>query len=147
MFSPLGDALRRKLVCLFTIIVVLGATGNARAGLVGYWKLDEGSGTIASDSSGNGHDGTIEGDPQWVAGMYGQALDFDGTDDYVDIGLGAGDYFSTLNSGLTVAAWINRASSSTHDVIFGAGRNPVGTAAGDNNNGWKLSITNGDVLI
>jgi hypothetical protein len=136
----------RKLVCLFTFIVVLGAAGSARAGLVGYWKLDEGSGTMVSDSSGNGHDGTIEGDPQWVAGMYGQALDFDGTDDYVDIGLGAGDYFSTLNSGFTVAAWINRASSSTHDVIFGAGRNPVGTAAGDDNNGWKFSITNGDVI-
>jgi len=136
----------RKLVCLFTFIIVLGAADNSRAELVGYWRLDEGSGTMVSDSSGNGHDGTIEGDPAWVAGMYGQALDFDGAADYIDIGLGAGDYFSTLNSGLTVAAWINRASTGTYDIAFGAGRNPVGTAAGDDNNGWKFGIDSADVI-
>jgi hypothetical protein len=136
----------RKLICLLTFIVVLGTAGNAWAELVGYWRLDEGSGTIAYDSSGNGHDGTIEGDPQWVTGRSGQALQFNGTDDYIDIALGAGDYFATLNSGFTVAAWISRASTGTNDVIFGAGRNPVGTAAGDNNNGWKLSINSGDMI-
>jgi len=136
----------RKLICLLTFIVVLGTAGNASADLVGYWRLDDGSGTIAYDSSGNGHDGTLEGDPQWVAGMYGQALDFDGTDDYVDIGLGAGDYFTTLNSGFTVVGWINRASTGTYDIVFGAGRNPVGTTAGDDNNGWKFGIDSSDVI-
>jgi len=136
----------RKLICLLTFIIVLGMAGNAPADLVGYWRLDEGSGTTAYDSSGNGHDGIIEGDPQWIAGMNGQALQFDGTEDYIDIGLGAGDYFSTLNSGLTVAAWINRASTGTYDIAFGAGRNPVGTAAGDDNNGWKFGIDSGDVI-
>ena len=116
----------RKLICLFILIVVLGTAGNTWAELVGYWRLDEGSGTIAYDSSGNGNDGTIIGDPQWVAGKNGQALDFDGTEDYIDVGLGAGDYFATLNSGLSVAAWINRASTGTYDIAFGAGRNPVG---------------------
>jgi hypothetical protein len=136
----------RKLICLLTLIAVLGPVRNTSAELVGYWTLDEGSGTIVNDLSGNGHNGTIEGDPQWVAGKNGKALDFDGVDDYVDIGLGADNYFSTLNSGFTVAAWINRASTGTNDVIFGAGRNPVDTAAGDNNNGWKLSISSGDVI-
>ena len=28
-------------------------------GLVGWWKFDEGSGTVAYDSSGNGHDGNL----------------------------------------------------------------------------------------
>ncbi|OHB83000.1 MAG: hypothetical protein A2Z38_07955 [Planctomycetes bacterium RBG_19FT_COMBO_48_8] len=51
-----------------------------------------------------------------------------------------------MNSGLTVAAWINRASTGTYDIIFGAGRNPVGTAAGDDNNGWKFGIDSGDVI-
>jgi hypothetical protein len=138
--------MNRKLICLLTFILVLGTGGNAWAELVGYWRLDEGSGTIAYDSSGNGHDGTIEGNPQWVAGKNGQAMEFDGTEDYIDIGLGAGDYFSTLNSGLTVAAWISRASTGTYDIAFGAGRNPVGTAAGDDNNGWKFGIDSGDVI-
>ena len=136
----------RKSICLFTVILVLGTAGNAWAELVGYWRLDEASGTIAYDSSGNGHDGTIKGDPQWVAGRNGTALDFDGTEDYIDIGLGAGDYFATLNSGLTVAAWISREGTGTYDIVFGAGRNPVGTTAGDDNNGWKFGIDSGDVI-
>jgi len=35
----------RKLICLLSFIVVLGTAGNASADLVGYWRLDEGSGT------------------------------------------------------------------------------------------------------
>ena len=37
----------------------IAATPTA-TGLVGHWKLDETSGTLAADSSGNGHDGTHE---------------------------------------------------------------------------------------
>ena len=32
----------------------LGNGKNATDGLVGWWKFDEGSGTVAYDSSGNG---------------------------------------------------------------------------------------------
>lgn len=35
-------------------------------GLAGYWKLDDGGGVTAADSSGNGNDGTLVNDPQWV---------------------------------------------------------------------------------
>jgi len=41
-------------------------TGN-EPGLVGYWKLDEGNGTIANDSTQNNSDGTIYG-AQWISG-------------------------------------------------------------------------------
>ena len=36
------------------------------SGLVGYWPFDEGSGAIAHDRSGHGHDGTLENGPVWV---------------------------------------------------------------------------------
>jgi hypothetical protein len=49
-----------------------------------YWKFDEGSGNILEDSSGNDFDGTING-ATWTGGNSGYALDFDGTDDYVDL--------------------------------------------------------------
>lgn len=49
-----------------------GHTGG-ESGLVAYWKLDEGSGQIAGDSSGNGHHGRLGSsdqadsrDPQWT---------------------------------------------------------------------------------
>jgi len=49
-------------------------------GLLAYWNFDEGSGSIAHDSSGHDYDGTIYG-ATWTTG----ALDFDGVDDYVDL--------------------------------------------------------------
>ena len=54
--------------------------------LVGWWTFDEGSGTVAKDSSGYGNDGALNGNPQWVFGYLGGALEFDGADDYVDCG-------------------------------------------------------------
>jgi hypothetical protein len=56
---------------------------------VGWWKMDEGEGDKAYDSSGNGNTGTLTTmDPpnDWVAGKFGKALDFDGTNDYISAG-------------------------------------------------------------
>ena len=61
------------------------APQGAYAGLVGVWLLDEASGDVAVDSSGNGLDGQIVGDPQRVNGIFGGALQFDGIDDYVEV--------------------------------------------------------------
>jgi len=47
-------------------------------GLVGWWKLDEGSGYTAADSSGQDNNGVLEGKVSWAAGHAGSALDFDG---------------------------------------------------------------------
>jgi hypothetical protein len=43
--------------------------------LVAYWPLDEGSGTIAYDHSGNRQDGTLTNDAAWTAGHIGGAID------------------------------------------------------------------------
>jgi hypothetical protein len=50
-------------------------------GLVGWWKFDEGSGTVAYDSSGNGNDGNLTNGPTWTTGKIGGALSFDGVND------------------------------------------------------------------
>ncbi len=49
-----------------------------------YWNFDEGSGNILSDIIGK-NDGTIHG-ATWTSGKVGGALEFDGTDDYADMG-------------------------------------------------------------
>ena len=54
--------------------------------LVAWWKLDEGSGNNALDWSGHGNHGQLRGGPQWVSGYDGIALEFDGSDDYVNFG-------------------------------------------------------------
>jgi hypothetical protein len=54
-------------------------------GLEGYWSFDEGTGDTVFDATTNMYDGTIYG-AEWVEGVSGSALDFDGVDDFVDIG-------------------------------------------------------------
>ena len=74
----------KKLIYLISFVLVLGLvlTGVAKAAdpdLVGHWKFDEGSGTTAFDSSGNGNDGTLNGGAQWVEGQLGGAIQFNGS--------------------------------------------------------------------
>ncbi|MBN2133313.1 MAG: LamG domain-containing protein, partial [Sedimentisphaerales bacterium] len=95
----------KKLVCV-ALILCWGLVSASWADLVGHWKFDEGSGTVAADASGNGYDGTAEGDPQWVPGMIGGALEFDGDD-----AVNCGDILS-LTEGLSIACWVNPAGLS-----------------------------------
>jgi len=71
--------------------------------LVGWWKLDDGSGDTVADSSGNNLQGTIAGDPVWSDGVAGKAMKFDGDGDYVDLG---NDPSLNITNQITVAAWI-----------------------------------------
>ncbi|MBI2035148.1 MAG: LamG domain-containing protein, partial [Candidatus Liptonbacteria bacterium] len=81
-------------------------------GLVGYWNFDEESGTIVGDSSGNGNVGTWNGTGNhFTTGKVGGAGQFNGSDDYVDVGNGAS---LSVTAGLTIAAWIKTSSSSEH---------------------------------
>jgi len=71
--------------------------------LVGHWKFDETSGTSASDSSGSNNTGTLTNGPTWTTGKIGQALEFDGVDDYVRVGDGTLLQNMSLAS---ISAWI-----------------------------------------
>lgn len=72
------------------------------AGLLAYWPCDEGEGSIVGDASGNGNDGILNGDPQWVDGKVGGALKMDGGD-YVEVP-GAAD----INpESITLMTWVN----------------------------------------
>lgn len=78
--------------------------------LVGYWSLDGG---VAVDNSGNGNNGSITGSPTTVAGVSGSALQFDGTNDWIDLaGL-------TLNgvSSLSYSVWFCANSVQDGDII------------------------------
>ena len=55
------------------------------AGLVGYWRLDEGVGTTAFDYSGKGAHGTVVGGAEWVTGESGPELRLDGKTGYVSV--------------------------------------------------------------
>jgi hypothetical protein len=75
------------------------------SGLVGHWKLDETTGTIAADSSGNDCNGILFGGPVWQpdGGNLNGALQFDGVNDYVDCGNSS---ILNIQDQITLACWI-----------------------------------------
>ena len=74
---------------------------DAPPGLVSYWSFEEGSGTTANDSFDT-NPGTVSG-AVWTSGQVGDALSFDGVDDYVDCG---NDTSLSISTNMTVAAWV-----------------------------------------
>ena len=86
-------------------------------GLVGYWAFEETEGDTASDLSGNGHDGTLMGNPQRVDGYFGGGLEFDGDGDEVNV-----PFHEDLNQEtFTISAWANVAQGSAgHRAVLSA---------------------------
>jgi hypothetical protein len=84
---------------------ILSLSGNGTListdNLFGWWKLDEISGNVVVDSSSAGYQGAATGfasDNIGVNGKINQSIDFDGTNDYVNMGdvndVGANEDFS-----------------------------------------------------
>jgi hypothetical protein len=96
------------------VLIMNNATATVNtSNLVGYWRFEEGTGTDVSDSSGYGNDGTVSG-AAWTSGRFGNALEFDGSNDYVDV------HHDTLwdlkaTDDITVNAWIKLASDTSGD--------------------------------
>ena len=79
-----------------------------------YYTMEEGSGTTMADQSGMGHDGSLINmdDSNWVEGVYGSGLTFDGDEDYADLGT---DIAQSYDDMLTVGGWIQMVETSNVD--------------------------------
>ena len=86
-----------------TVISVLGSSTD---GLIDWWKFDQTSGTSAFDSVGS-DPGTLLGfnstnTPTWAAGRIGNALAFNGTNEYVNLDSSR----LSLSNNFSISAWI-----------------------------------------
>jgi hypothetical protein len=125
-----------------------------RAKAVGYWKLDDCTGTTVNDSSGNSNTGTITAGAggntsagscssgtsteMWndgTTGKFNSSLGFDGSDDTVNAGSGTSLDALTNKS---VTAWINAASfgENSYGRIVDKGTDPSSSS------GWGLFVCN-----
>ncbi len=115
-------------------------------GLVGYWPMDEGTGTVAYDASGNGNTGSWNGTQAGISGYYSPgkvgpwAGYFDGTNNYVS---SSNQTFSDF----TVCAWVNTAnkgSGAQHYQLMEIISSEVPGLAND----WGFGINNsGDLAF
>jgi len=93
---------------------VITPTDPGTENLVLAWNLDEGNGSVAADSSGNGNDGTLV-DATWGAGKSGSALVFDTTLGYVESAYPG----VTGTASRSCCAWIKTAATSADIMSFG----------------------------
>lgn len=95
---------------------------NTSGNLTGYWPLIAGTGTTVTDYSNNSNDGTLTNGPTWSYSIPGllqdtsYALDFDGTDDYVDVDVNLN---SLIGSGdLSISLWAKYDSFANSSCLF-----------------------------
>ena len=84
-----------------SLFVFSPAHADLNTGLVANYSFDD---CTAKDNSGNGHDGTINGNPQCVDGSKGKALTFNGIDNSVAIQ--NSPMLDKISNQLTTATWI-----------------------------------------
>ena len=84
-------------------------------GPVGYWAFNEGSGTVALDSSGNGNNGTLLNGPAWVAGESGDALQLDGVAAYARVPDNA---VLDPTAAVSVSAWVQLSTNGTYQTVL-----------------------------
>ena len=103
---------------------------QAASGPVGWWKLDDGGGSSAADSSGTGNNGTLVNNPAWISGVLGGGMNFNGTNQRVSI---ADNNSLDVSNQITIAAWIKPGKKDT--------QYPIKKARGDSINGYELSLS------
>ena len=81
------------------------------------YGFNEGGGTLLTDLSGNGNNGTISGATWTTSGKYGNALSFNGTNALVTVNNAPS---LQLTSAMTLEAWVypTTVNSTWRDVLY-----------------------------
>ena len=119
--------MRRSLMTLamattLAALLPTDAAGDLTEGLVAYFPLDEGSGDVAKDATGNVPDGALIDGAQWDSATKkagASAVTFDGSSGLIEF-----EPFDVEGAGITLAAWIQPES-------FGIGDGRIITKANE----------------
>ncbi len=111
-----------------TLYNVTTGKGGSTSGLVGWWELEEGTGTSASDTSGNGNTGTMQNmeSADWIKGKIGKALSFDGINEYINVS----NSYTLKTQEFSISMWLYPINSS--EV------NPISLSENNLNYGWTV---------
>lgn len=93
-------------MCITTLFLTASfqiSTAKEVDGLLVYFAFEDGAGETVTDLSGNGQDGVLEGDTNWIRGKYGKGLNFGGENGIVRVVHSRQFEFT---EGITICAWI-----------------------------------------
>jgi len=133
---------KRLLIISAAVVIGFSPIAALAAGLpsslVGWWKLDDGTGATALDSTGNKHDGTLIQNSVWTTGKIGGALEFNGTSNFVRIPDHPALTFGVSKSyTLTTWVYVPQVTAGWHGIVCkgrqsGGGAMYYGIWIGDN---------------
>ena len=92
---------------VYTHALSSNEVGEMYKGPVGYWSMNEGTGSTAIDTSGYGNNATAVGSPTWVPGTIGPAISLNGSSQSLTVADNAS--FNYAN-GITVSTWMKIAA-------------------------------------
>jgi hypothetical protein len=111
-------------------------------GLMLHLPLDTASRGATPDSSVNGLNGTVVGDPAFVEGVDIMAMEFDGVDDRVEIA--DNPAFDAMSEKFTISAWIKLSADGTTD------RRPIMSKELEpdpDGRGWEFKVNEGQLAM
>jgi len=116
------------LIVAFSNVYVLFA--QEPSGLIAYYRFDGDPTDQVGTNNGQFMNGSTPESGNWVAGKAGQALEFDGINDYIDFG--SGSTFD-ITGGFTIALWAKgTAANASQAGLLGKSRiEPYGLAIDD----------------
>jgi hypothetical protein len=118
---------------------------RSATGPVGYWKLDETTGTTAADSSGHGQPVTLAAGTSWTAGgRVGGAAHMTGVDRG---GAGTAGQVIRTDRNFSVAAWVRIDDTTTHRTVLsqdGTNRSSFYLQYSKPHDRWALVMTSAD---
>ncbi len=110
-----------QLCLLLFCFAVFASTYAADPDLVVYLSMDEDQGDLVADVSGNGHDGEIVGDAQWIDGKYGRAIELVTAEAEIQI---PDDPALDQLQAMTVEIWIRQDTHQATGIIQKGGNWP-----------------------
>jgi hypothetical protein len=144
MFRPTASYNATAFVSLL-MLLALATTALGQTGPVLHLSMDDGAPSpVAGDDSGNALDGALtnmDPDTDWVAGISGLGLDFDGTNDFLE--MGDDDLLDFGSEDFTIAYWAYKRATTGPDFdnIFAANKWSTGASPGTNE--WNLGVGTG----
>jgi len=110
---------------------------NKDANTQALYYFEDGSGITLTDYSDNSNTGTLTNMEveDWVTGKHGEALNFDGTNEYVEV---PDDSSLSITGEITIEAWVKQTSVESWAAIV-----TKGTSATWNSNNYVMGLQSG----
>ena len=108
--------------------------------VVGWWKLDEASGTTAADSSGQGNTGGVSNGATWVtSGVISNSLQFDGGNDFMMTATAGAGTSLALTNNFTLTVWAYTTNKAQTAMLLD--RRKTTAPAGGYSVAWQTAST------